>query len=139
MGKYDTNEGGLLQIAGKKIYAEEVIYENTSGNTGNITLLENISKYKKIKIYGKNSDVGTDKTQYYPAQEFFTNNNNDIQIQLCWTSNGNGIVYPAGTYYGINDTSMTVQFHYRVGLYGTNQGYAGTDNRFAITKIVGYL
>ena len=138
MGKYDTTEGGLLQIAGKKIYAEEVIYENTSGNTGNITLSENISKYKKIKIFGKNSDVGTDKVQYYPAQEFFTNNDNDIQIQLSWTSNGNGIVYPAGTYYGINNTSMTVQFHYRVGLYGTNQGYAGADNRYAITKIVGY-
>lgn len=139
MGKYDTNEGGLLQIAGKKIYTEEVIYENYSGNTGNITLTQNINRYKKIKIYGKNSDVGTDKTQYYPAQEFFTNNDNDIQIQLSWTSNGNGIIYPAGTYYGINDTSMTILFHYRVGLYGANQGYAGTDNRFAITKIVGYL
>ena len=139
MGKYDTNEGGLLQIAGKKIYTEEVIYENTSGNTGNITLTQNINRYKKIKIYGKNSDVGTDKTQYYPAQEFFTNNDNDIQIQLSWTSNGNGIVYPAGTYYGINNTSMTILFHYRVGLYGANQGNAGTDNRFAITKIVGYL
>lgn len=138
MGKYDTTEGGLLQIAGKKIYAEEVIYENTSGNTGNITLSENISKYKKIKIFGKNSDIGTDKVQYYPAQEFFTNNDNDIQIQLSWTSNGNGIVYPAGTYYGINNTSMTILFHYRIGLYGANQGYAGTDNRYAITKIVGY-
>ena len=47
MGKYDTNEGGLLQIAGKKIYTEEVIYENTSGNTGNITLTQNINRYKK--------------------------------------------------------------------------------------------
>ena len=138
MGKYDTTEGGLLQIAGKKIYTEEVIYENYSGNTGNITLSQNINKYKKIKIFGKNSDINTEKVQYFPAQEFFTDNDNDIQIQLSWTSNGNGIVYPAGTYYGINNTSMTVQFHYRVGLYETNQGYAGTDNKYAITKIVGY-
>lgn len=138
MGKYDTTEGGLLQIAGKKIYTEEVIYENYSGNTGNITLSQNINKYKKIKIFGKNSDINTEKVQYFPAQEFFTNNDNDIQIQLSWTSNGNGIVYPAGTYYGINNTSMTVQFHYRIGLYETNQGYAGTDNKYAITRIVGY-
>ena len=139
MGKYDTTEGGALQIEGKRVFVEETIYENASGNTGNITLTQNINRYKKIKVYGINGDTTVSPTQYFPVQEFWINNNNNIQIQLSWATNGQGIVYPCGTYYSINNTTMTVQNHYRIGLYGTNQGYAGSDNRYAITKIVGYL
>lgn len=119
-------------------YKGTVLYDDSSGDTGDITLDDNIQNYKFIKIYGKNSGTSLTTDQVFVAQSFFTNNLSTVELQLAWNTNGNGIVYPCGTTYVVNNKSMTVNHHYRIGLYGTNQGYESQNNSFAITKIIGY-
>lgn len=119
----------------------ELLYDNSQGNTGNISLNENVNKYKKIVIYGFFYDDFDDPSitkNYLVGQEFYINHDNNVNIQLSWNTTGNGIVYCGGTTYKILGNTITPLYHYHVGLYGTEQGYAGTDNRYAITRIVGY-
>lgn len=119
----------------------ELLYDNSQGNTGNISLNENVNKYKKIVIYGffyDNFDDPSVIKSYLIGQEFYINHDNNVNIQLSWNTTGSGIVYCGGTTYKILGNTITPLYHYRVGLYGTEQGYAGTDNRYAITRVVGY-
>lgn len=109
-----------------------ILYNSTSGTTSNITLSDNISNYKKIKIYGKTND------NYITSNEFFIDNNNNVQIQISYTLNGNGIVYPCGTAYNINGTTMEYLYHYRTGIYQGQIGYSSGTNNFYVLKIEGF-
>ena len=147
MGEHDLQVNGDLYVADEnrenrvniletlQSLIPVTIYENSSGNIGNITLDDSIENYRKIKIYGIASGDGA----LHVSQEFLTDNQNNIEIQINWNVNGNGIVYPSGTHYTINGTAMTMDYHYRIGLYGSNQGYDSSTNNFAVVKIEGYI
>lgn len=130
--KDDNGENLYPVIYGK------VLYENDNGNTGNITLNDYIYNYKYIKVYGKNGNPSIEREQSFVSQEFYTNYQNQFECQFTFNTNGNGIVYCCGVYYYMNGKSMTIEWAYRCGLYGTNQGYIGTNNFFAVQKIIGY-
>lgn len=96
MGKYDTNEGGLLQIAGKNIFK----YSTNEYNTG----------YKWIDgktIYGKvfTISVGNDSNIIY--------NHNIINIDMIRVNLGESFIYnqneslPASWYYSNSDWART--------------------------------
>ena len=109
----------------------DVLYDNLSGTTGTVTLSKNIYNYDRIKIYGYN---GTN--QALITNEFKIKSITD-QLQVTYNTNGNGIVYPCGTVYNVTSQQLTVAYHYRAGIYGSNIGYQGTNNSFYIIKVIG--
>lgn len=58
MGKYDTNEGGLLQIASENIFSNKILWENASGEIPNFTeytLNDNIYNYRLAIVQTENN------------------------------------------------------------------------------------
>jgi len=108
-----------------------ILYENSSGSNGTITLTDNVANYSSIEICGKNGN-----------QEFITNRFNirstSAELQISYNTNGNGIVYPGGTVYTISNNILYMSYTYRIGIYGGNLGYESHDNIFSITKVIGY-
>ena len=109
---------------------QDVLYDDPTGTAGTVSLSKNIYNYDRIKIYGWNG------AQPMLAQEFKIKSTTS-QIQISYTINGNGIVYPEGTVYNVAAQQLTVAYHYRAGIYGTNIGYQSSTNNFYIMKVIG--
>lgn len=130
MGKYDDNEGGLFQIAGKKILTTYVLYSNDSGTAGTITLSNSLSDYDYIEIFYKNND------DLYSSVKVYGPDNKVVLLQSMYPNNGQGI-YLKGTRLTINDKTLSMNGGTQVNITPSgNSAQSGTY--LYITKILGY-
>ena len=127
-------ETGQIESNGVPVDTPVVLYETSGGTTGNVTLSDNITNYRKIKVYGWDNGSNNVLT----SNEFYTYKQNNVVVQVSYVTNGNGIVYPCGSTYEIVDTSMNFQYHYRAGIYGSNIGYQSGTNYYKIMRIEGF-
>ena len=73
---YDTTLGGILQVNHGIVRDGHLLYNNTSGDNGNITLNDDVSDYLYIEVYYKSNDG------YYGSQKIYEPNNKTIML-LC--------------------------------------------------------
>ena len=131
MGKYDTTEGGLFQIEGKKLLTPYLLYENASGNTGTITLSDSVQNYDYIEIYVlSTSDISTGYAQ------------NSTKV---WQPNGKTAWLTTGycdnDSYNIKLTSALLsgnQITKPYGYWEFKSNSASKTNYVGITKVIGY-
>lgn len=99
--------------------------------SANITLNGNISNYKYLEFYIYGA------SWYLTSNKIYIGNGSPRQIQISYNTNGGGIVSPCGTCWTISGKTMSHNYSYRIGLYGSAQGYeSSTPNNFLL--ILGY-
>lgn len=107
-----------------------ILYNNSSGTTGDITLSDNISNYSTIEFYAINSDDSDESLGIY---KFETNKSKFLIQGNNVTSNSFSIFVKEY----IIDTNNNKKLNASIGrLYANNQ----TSNYevFKITKVIGY-
>lgn len=131
MGKYDENVGGEFQIQGKKILKPYLLYENSSGTNGTVTLSDSVANYEFIEIYVfSSSDAGTGYAQ------------NSTKV---WQPNGKSAWlttgYCSSDNYNLKLTSALLSGNQITKPYGYWEFYYGSaskTNYVSITKVIGY-
>ena len=131
MGKYDTTEGGLLQVAGKKMLFPYVLYENSSGTSSNITLSDDVNNYEYIEIYYlSSSDGGTGYAQ--SSTKVWQPNGKTAFLSTGYVDTSNFNVKVVVVM--LSGTSITRPY----GHWEFNDGTRTNTNYVAITRVVGY-
>lgn len=113
-----------------------ILYSNTTGTVGNISLDDNISNYKTIEIFVRNNN----NNFLYPGQRFYTNNSSSVSLQLNLCSNGSGAADIKGLRCLISNSSLTMSYFYKAVIVSgqTPYGGTGTNSELYIYRIVGY-
>lgn len=127
---YNEELGGVLQIEGEySVLKEKVLYDNTSGSTGTLSLTQTSENFKRFKILGKyGTAYCTSVTVENPSGKYF----NLIAGMMNQTvSRG----YITSTNYQISGSAIIPQYF---GEWTLNDGTFSSDNRFYIMKIIGY-
>ena len=75
-----------------------VLYENTNGSNGNITLNDSVENYKYIEI----SAYKSDDNSLFPTQKFYNNYQNCV-ADFNATYNVNGGIYSGGVLYNLEN------------------------------------
>ena len=108
----------------------DVLYDNTSGSTGNITLSKSVEKYSYVEIYYKNNDNLSNSTKV-----------ENPQGKTVLLMSG----YPADdTYYikskivTLNKTSLNVSREREVALSRGGGISINSTNNIKVIKVLGY-
>lgn len=136
MGKYDESEGGLLQVGGVNIenYLKGIVlYDNSSGNNGTITLNDSLSNYEFIEIFYRNNDNYLESKKVYKPNGKYT-------TLMSFTGMTNTAVYVKFKVIKMNDkTISTESTRYREFLLADSGiGSWKQSNYIYITKVIGY-
>lgn len=130
MCAYDSSKGGLLQVGGNNILLEgTILYENSSGTTGTVSLSDTYTNYKLIEVFGKKDNIVS-------STKFDTTLNNKASLTISNKNNSSTItIYTnTSTFSGTRATVVggAVAFNSSgvVGFTGSNEIY--------IIKVVGY-
>ena len=136
MGKYDESEGGLLQVGGVNIenYLKGIVlYDNSSGNNGTLTLSDNLSNYQYIELFYRNNDgyLGSAKV-YKPNGKYTT--------LMSFTGMTNSAVYVKFRVIKMNENTIsTDSTRYREFLLADSGiGSWQQTNYIYLTKVIGY-
>ena len=109
---------------------EEVIYDNSAGTNGTVTLSVNASQYMYLEIfyyYGGG---------YYSSEKIANPNGKKVNMKGVMINHTSSAVYVAGTTSTINGTTITPNYY---GEYTvTSNSFAFKESRIFITKVVGY-
>lgn len=128
-----TAAGSVLDARQGKILYDKingtVLYENFSGNTGTITLQENVNNYTYIDITLTRKDIAD-----YAVQRFHKPNGRTITIMGTFTDATNLYAY-SKVMTVLNNTFTLVRSNL---LFANSAVSFSTDNNFAIVKVVGY-
>lgn len=132
MGKYDDNEGGEIQINGKKIYGT-VLYDYPAGDNGNIILNDNISNYEYLEIYYRSND------NYHHSVKVPTNITYvDLYSFQPEQSNVEGM-YVKVRVIELSGSSITTRgSYYKQMFLGLSSSVMYLANYIYITKVIGY-
>lgn len=136
MGKYDDSVGGLLQVGGVNIenYLKGIVlYDNSSGNNGTITLNDSLSNYEFIEIFYRNNDNYLESKKVYKPNGKYT-------TLMSFTGMTNTAVYVKFKVIKMNDkTISTESTRYREFLLADSGiGSWKQSNYIYITKVIGY-
>ncbi len=114
MGKYDTNEGGLLQIAGKNIFK----YSTNEFDTG-YKFIDNKSIYSKFYVVEKNSAT-------------VSINISNLNVLNAWVDLGNSfLIAKTGEIKTLAATETNANYYIYVNIMNNNIRVNGTnDNNF---------
>lgn len=96
------------------------------------TLTDNITNYKRIKIFYTASD------NYKNSVEIYTNNTQRIFIPLL-TTNNNGTMYIKSAQVEINGSSLIITRQYQSVLRTTPEITISSSNELTINRIEGYI
>ena len=118
----------------QKIQLEgEVLYENSSGTAGTVTLSESSSLYKYLEIFFKNDDDMVSSIRV-------DNPNGKDVLLVSTTPNYDGNTYLKSTMYSISGTKMTPEQFSKVTFFADKKLSVNTsENRISIVKVLGYM
>lgn len=133
MGKYNETEGGLLQVAGKKILTPYVLYQNLSGNNGTVTLSDNVSNYDYIEIFYMDNVSIQFSTRFIPNGVSQT-----CSLSVITIDNGADL-YAKNGQKTISGNTITA-YHVNAEAHMNNnvQNVYSGSNFIKITKVLGY-
>mgnify|MGYP006959229011 CR=1 FL=1 len=133
MGKYDESVGGNLQIKGEPVLMPYVLYENTSGSTGTITLSDSVDNYKYVEIYCFST---TDGPLGYPQSYMKTaypSNGHTIYLSVAMLDTDSWNIKMG--YALLQSNQITRPYgHFEFNVVGNNT----PTNYIAISKVIGY-
>lgn len=111
-----------------------ILYNNSSGSTGTITLSNSAANYSYIEVFYKTND------NLYGSHKVNNPNGKNIIITSSMPKNDSGNCYLKSTQYSISGTKITPQKYSEVGLYkGGSLKVDGSKNRISIVKILGWI
>lgn len=126
---YDTVLGGILQVNHGIVRDGHLLYNNTSGDNGDITLNDTVDDYLYIEVYFKSNDG------YYGSQKIYDPNNKTISLITGYRWSDFYLKYK--TISIVDDTISTDQYvqvvlphHGQIELWG--------DNTIYIVQVIGY-
>lgn len=133
MGKYDEEVGSKLQISGEPVLMPYVLYENTSGSTGTITLSDNVDNYKYVEIYCfSTSDGELGYPQSY-VKTAYPSNGHTIYLTVASLNTGSWNIKMG--YALLQDNQITRPYgHFEFNVSGKNT----STNYIGISKVIGY-
>lgn len=134
MGKYDDNEGGEIQINGKKIYGT-VIYDYPSGDNGDISLNDNIANYEYLEIYYKTNDG------YYSSMKIPTSAGVAclMGFQSMSKSGPNSYIKFRVIYFDVNSIKTYQEYYKELRLDSDANSITNNEyNYIYITRVIGY-
>lgn len=112
---------------------ERILYENTSGNNGTITLVDNVKNYKEIEIYFKNNDGYINNVKILSSTTLTT-------LMNSTNSAGTGAIYFKSRNISINGNTIGTASSRtsESAISGTNTCSSNSSNLIYITKVIGY-
>ena len=133
MGKYDETEGGLLQVAGKKILTPYVLYQNLSGNNGTVTLSDNVSNYDYIEIFYMDNVSIQFSTRFIPNGVSLT-----CSLSVIAIDNGADLYAKNGQKTISGNTITAYHVNAEAHINNNVQNVYSGSNYIKITKVLGY-
>lgn len=130
-----------INVYGEDIYSMPVIlYSNSSGNNGSITLSDSASNYKYLEIYYSNTSGGN---QRMSMQKFDTSLGSTKCALFIITADSGGAMYLTNRDVNISGTTISTldNTRYSKGIINFNGGGIVTTtpvNEIFIYKVVGY-
>lgn len=126
---YDTTLGGILQVNHGIVRDGHLLYNNPSGDNGNITLNDSVEDYLYIEVYYRSNDG------YYGSQKIYEPNNKTIMLLSAyhWTD-----VYLKYKSISIVDDTISTDQYAEIDLpNGGSIGISG-QNLMYIVQVIGY-
>lgn len=122
---------------------ETVLYNNTSGNDGDVTLSESITNFTRIKIYFSTTRAYTSGTYYYGGK-FVEFDVADISVSnKIWISdttgngsNANTVVFKVQSY-DISNSGTSLTWKTATQLYYNGSSFAVSSNKTYVYKVIG--
>ena len=112
----------------------KILYENTSGTTGTVTLSDSSSNYKYLEIFYRSND------DLYGSIKVSNPNGKNIVIVSAIPHNNSNNCYLKSTSLNINSNKITVNSYSEVALKSNGELTVDTDkNCIYITKVLGYI
>lgn len=124
-----TTETGVRENL--EVYKEYVLYENTSGTTGTVTLSDSAENYKKITV------VYSNLINYVQSVTFFPNFKNGLMLNSLSTNSDATIMSFSNLGITFNGSSVTrsLEGHWE---YLSSSINKSTNTGIRIYKIIGY-
>lgn len=119
----------------QKIQLEgEVLYENSSGTAGTVTLSESSFLYKYLEIFFKNND------DMVSSIRVDNPNGKDVVLVSTNPANTNGNAYLKSTQYSISGTKITPEKYSEVSMFtGGDLSINTSTNRISIVRVLGWI
>ena len=119
----------------QKIQLEgEVLYENSSGTAGTVTLSKTSYNYNYLEIFYKTNDG------FYSSTKIENPNGKDVVLVSSMPINDSGNCYFKSTQYSINGTKITPEKYSEVAFYAKGDlNVDDSENRISIVKVLGYM
>lgn len=124
---WDT--GAISGLDSARIYREYVLYNNTSGSNGTITLSDSAANYSYLEIYFKTNDGWEDMTRV------FSPNNKKVTLNGIYTNASRTWVKPKGVQISGNKITNIASHEVRIAPNETVGG--GEANNIYITRVIG--
>ena len=123
-----VQEGVNKKVKVNKLQREgEILYESTSGTTGNITLNQNVSNFNSIEIFYKNVD------NFFSSVKVETPNKKNVNLSITFINQDGLVLNVSSAIKYINEGMISTVFY--GGASGTN---VTANNDIKITKVIGY-
>ena len=123
-----VQEGVNKKVKVNKLQREgEILYESTSGTTGNITLNQNVSNFNSIEIFYKNVD------NFFSSVKVETPNKKNVNLSITFINQDGLVLNVSSAINYINEGMISTVFY--GGASGTN---VTANNDIKITKVIGY-
>ena len=128
-------KAGLSWSRWQKIQLEgEVLYENSSGTAGTVTLSKTSYNYNYLEIFYKTNDG------FYSSTKIENPNGKDVVLVSSMPINDSGNCYFKSTQYSINRTKITPEKYSEVAFYAKGDlNVDDSENRISIVKVLGYM
>lgn len=127
-------EGDISNSNGN-ILGEKILYDNSSGTTGTVTLSESVANFSYLELFFKDSSYG-----YYNNIRIYSPNGKNVVLSTSHVFSQSGTIMVSTRRIKFSETTVS-------NYSGTNNDYGhlnswnnsiSTDNRISITKIIGY-
>lgn len=111
-----------------------VLYNNSSGSTGTITLSDTSENYYYLEIFYRNNDG------YNSSTKVLNPNGKDVVLVSTNPANTNGNAYLKSTQYSISGTKITPEKYSEVSMFtGGDLSINTSTNRISIVKVLGWI
>lgn len=112
----------------------DILYSNSSGTTGNITLSSSVSNYSYLEIFGY--ETTTNSTIY---SKYDLSSGKDLNLNTLTSSQSGNLMRYVSTNYSVSGTSINPNTNSGiVNIFDKTINAQQQENAIYITKILGY-